>query len=82
MKCGRLLPLLLSLLLSVSLLAPAALARETEFFPDFPEPVPASAQDWSPADPSSFDAARQALLTAVREEGCLRALGPSLCCPG
>ena len=68
MKCGRLLPLLLSLLLSVSLLAPAALARETEFFPDFPEPVPASAQDWSPADPSSFDAARQALLTAVREE--------------
>ena len=30
MKCGRLLPLLLSLLLSVSLLAPAALARETE----------------------------------------------------
>ena len=50
MKCGRLLPLLLSLLLSVSLLAPAALARETEFFPDFPEPVPASAQDWSPAD--------------------------------
>ena len=32
MKCGRLLPLLLSLLLSVSLLAPAALARETEFF--------------------------------------------------
>lgn len=68
MKCGRLLPLLLSLLLSVSLLAPAALARETEFFPDFPEPVPASAQDWSPAAPSSFDAARQALLTAVREE--------------
>lgn len=68
MKCGRLLPLLLSLLLSVSLLAPAALARETEFFPDFPEPVPASAQDWSPADPSSFDAARQALLTAVRGE--------------
>ena len=68
MKCGRLLPLLLSLLLSVSLLAPAALARETEFFPDFPEPVPASAQDWSSADPSSFDAARQALLTAVREE--------------
>ena len=53
MKCGRLLPLLLSLLLSVSLLAPAALARETEFFPDFPEPVPASAQDWSPAAPSS-----------------------------
>ena len=45
MKCGRLLPLLLSLLLSVSLLAPAALARETEFFPDFPEPVPASAQE-------------------------------------
>lgn len=44
------------------------LARETEFFPDFPEPVPASAQDWSPADPSSFDAARQALLTAVRGE--------------
>lgn len=42
--------------------------RETEFFPDFPEPVPASAQDWSPADPSSFDAARQALLTAVRGE--------------
>ena len=34
----------------------------------FPEPVPASAQDWSPADPSSFDAARQALLTAVRGE--------------
>lgn len=68
MKCGRLLPLLLSLLLSVSLLAPAALARETEFFPDFPEPVPASAQDWSPADPSGFDAARQALLTAVRGE--------------
>ena len=30
MKCGRLLPLLLSLLLSVSLLAPAALARETD----------------------------------------------------
>ena len=64
-----------------AVLAPAALARETEFFPDFPEPVPASAQDWSPADPSSFDAARQALLTAVRGR-MPQSARSSLCCPG
>lgn len=54
MKCGRLLPLLLSLLLSVSLLAPAALARETEFFPDFPGAGPRLGPGLEPRRPQQL----------------------------
>ena len=42
--------LVLTLSLVFTLLLPAAQARETEFFSEFPDPVPAQAQDWEPAD--------------------------------
>lgn len=68
MKCGRLLPLLLSLLLSVSLLAPAALAGRLSSSRTSRSRSPPRPRTGAPPDPSSFDAARQALLTAVRGE--------------
>ena len=78
MKCGRLLPLLLSLLLSVSLLKPAAWPGDlsSSRLPGAGSPSPA---DWSPATPAAL---MQPGSTSDRRSGggCLRAPGPLCCC--
>lgn len=61
--------LVLTLSLVFTLLLPAAQARETEFFSEFPDPVPAQAQDWEPADTAELDRILESLSAALKKQG-------------
>lgn len=62
-------PLALALLLGLSLLSPAAQARETDFFNQFPESVPVEARRWRDAETASgeFYELREELLKSVQD---------------